>query len=187
MDSLDALRRTLIWVASGTGSAAFDGIDDVALFDAIHKHRLDSRLWYRLDQDETLVPRRLHDRIRARHQENLARTREQVAMYGQLRDALIAATGAGHVLPLKGFGLYALTGRDEHIRYSADVDVIGAHAPDVVTAALTVTEEGYHHHGEEHPYVFAHMGQIEVHGRYVITGGCTGRPCGCRAPSPRPP
>ena len=99
---------------------------------------------------------------------------EQLALFERLRAALRTAAGTSEVLPLKGFGLYALTGREEHARFSADLDVIGADSEAVVKAALTLTEDGYHYHGEEHPYVFAHMRQIEVHARYIVTGFAAG-------------
>lgn len=170
MDSLDALRRTLIWAAGGPGTPAFADIDETVLLDALHRHRLDTRLWHRLELSGVPVPERLHAEVKARHQRNMERTLEQIERFGRLREAMRSLTGTDQVLPLKGFGLYTLTGREEHVRFSADLDVLGAEAADVAKAALTVTNEGYHHHGEEHPYVFAHMRNFEVHSRYVITG-----------------
>jgi hypothetical protein len=170
MEPFDALRRTLIWAAGGSGTPAFADIDESALLNALHLHRLDTRMWHRLEVSGTAAPERLHAEITARHHRDVARTKEQIARFARLREALRSLTGTDEVLPLKGFGLYALTGREEHVRFSADLDVLGAQAADVAKAARTVTNEGYHHHGEEHPYVFAHMRNFEVHARYVITG-----------------
>jgi hypothetical protein len=170
MDSFDALRRTLIWAASGVGSPAFEEVDDAALLDALLRHRLDSRLLHRIRLSGTSAPPPLRAELLARHQRNLTRAGEQIAIFSQLREALRTITGRDQVLPLKGFGLYLMTGREEHVRFSADVDVIGASSADVTKAALSLTNEGYHFHGEEHPYVFAHMRDFEVHARYVITG-----------------
>jgi hypothetical protein len=169
-DSLDALRRTLLWAAGGTGAPAFADVDESVLLEALRLHRLDSRMWHRILSSAVPASPTLRAEVRARHQRNMDRTAEQITRFATLREALRAMTGADQVLPLKGFGLYALTGREEHVRFSADLDVIGASAADVAKAALTVTNEGYHHHGEEHPYVFAHMRNFEVHARYVITG-----------------
>ncbi|HUN36804.1 MAG TPA: nucleotidyltransferase family protein [Trebonia sp.] len=174
VDSVEALRRTLIWAASGIGSPAFEEVDEGSLAEAVRLHRLDSRLWHRIQSLGTAAPPQLAAELLARHQLIKAKTSGQIARFAQLREVLRSATGSEEVLPLKGFGLYVLTGREEHLRYSGDVDLLGASPADLVKAALTLADDGYHFHGEEHPYVYAHMTEFEVHARYVITGFPTG-------------
>jgi hypothetical protein len=170
MSASEALRRTLIWSAGGSAQPAFADIDEEVLLSALREHRLDTRIWHRLRNSDVAVSPRFRGEIEARHEGDLRRVAQHISLFGRLRDALRTVAGTGQVLAVKGFGLYALTGQQEHARHSNDLDVLGASAADVARAALTLISEGYHHHGEEHPYVFAHMRDIEVHTRYVITG-----------------
>lgn len=169
MTTRTALLDTLIWAAGGPRTPRFAEVGTDELLHALLRHRLETRLLFRARAEEVEVPGAVLTEVTARHERYVEVVRQQIETFQQLQQELARLSPTERVLPIKGFGLYALTGKEEHIRYSWDVDVIGTDAAAVVAAARTITEEGYHFHGEDHPYVYAHMDGIEVHTRYLVT------------------
>jgi hypothetical protein len=170
VNSADALRSTLIWAACGIGAPELASLDEENLLLAVHRHRLESRFLHQVRTTGLTLPQRLGAELTIRHQQHREMMQHQAELYSRLRAALRSLAPDASVAPVKGFGLYALTGADKHVRYSCDLDVIGSDPAAVARAALSVTDVGYHHHGEDHPYVFAHMNEVEVHARYLVTG-----------------
>ena len=169
MTSRTALLDTLVWAAGGQRTPRFEEIATDELLHALLRHRLETRLLFRSRAEGVVVPPDVLEEVTARHEKYVRVVGEQIATFQRLQQELAASAPDARVLPIKGFGLYALTGLEEHVRYSWDVDVIGTDPAAVVEAARAITEEGYHFHGEDHPYVYAHMEGIEVHTRYLVT------------------
>ncbi|MFI7363744.1 hypothetical protein ACIBO4_16595 [Streptomyces sp. NPDC050149] len=178
MNSIDALRRTLIWAAGGPGAPELSRLTEDDLLFALNKHRLESRFLYQAREDGVALPAGLADRLAKRQSECLDLIERKAELYARLRDAMREIAPDGGAAPVKGFGLYALTGEERHIRFSVDLDVLGSDPAEVARAAMSVNDVGYHHHGEDHPYVFAHMREIEVHTRYLVTGFRKGEQAG---------
>lgn len=170
MKSVDALRSTLIWAASGAGAPELDQLQEDELLFAMSRHRLESRFLHMARKANLALPADLaHElsRLHSKYRDNITK---QAELYSQLRGALRAISPEAGVVPVKGFGLYALTGAEKHVRLSVDLDVLGSDPAEVAQAAMSISDVGYHHHGEDHPYVFAHMRDVEVHARYLVTG-----------------
>lgn len=176
MSSTQALRSTLIWATFGTGVPEIEHVKEEDLLFALRMHRLESRLLCQARAQGRPLPPGLEAALDARHREQRELIGAQAELYKRLREGLAALVPGAGVAPVKGFGLYALTGEDKHVRHSVDLDVIGSDPADVARAALSITGAGYHHHGEDHPYVFAHMDEVEVHARYLVTGFPAGEP-----------
>jgi hypothetical protein len=170
MSDVEALRDTLIWAASGKGTPAFEQINEKRLIDGIRRHRLEARLLDRVRRTGRKLPASVEDPLVERHRSNVQLMREQIDLYARLRTALAEVAPHVGVAPVKGFGLFALTGDEKHTRFSFDLDVIGGDPASVAQAARLLGDKGYHHHGEDHPYVYAHMDLVEVHSRYLVTG-----------------
>ncbi len=170
MTSTDALRNTLIWAAGGPGSPEPGQVGEAELLFGLRHHRLESRMLHRAREAGVTLPQSLADALARRHAEQRELVGHQSRLYGQLREALRSLSPEAGVAPVKGFSLFALTGAEQHVRHSADLDVIGSDPALVAQAALSITGAGYHHHGEDHAYVFAHMDEVEVHTRYLVTG-----------------
>lgn len=169
MYSRTALLDTLLWAAGAPRTPRFAEVDEERLLHALLRHRLETRLLFRARAEGITVPPAVLEEVTRRHTHYVEVVDEQIRTFRRLQVELERLSPGEKVLPIKGFGLYALTGREEHIRYSWDVDVMGTDPAAVVEAARTITEEGYHFHGEDHPYVYAHMDGIEVHTRYLVT------------------
>lgn len=170
MSSLEEIRDALLWAAGAPGEPQWESLDVDETMIALRAHRLEGRLLSRARVQGVSLPPALDDRVRAEHHGIVARVHGQMALFRTVRDSVRDADGRPGLVPVKGFSLYALTQRPEHAAYSGDVDVLGADPHAIATAIEATGGVGYHFHGEEHPYVFAHMDDFEVHTRYIITG-----------------
>ncbi|GCD20994.1 hypothetical protein CTKZ_25560 [Cellulomonas algicola] len=170
MSSLSGIRRALLWAAGGAETPDLAGIDQDVLVRALRQHRLEGRFLRRLDDEAVDAPETLRRRVAAGHDEVVARVRDQIALFRTVRDSLHHEGRGPGLVPVKGFGLYALTGDPAHAAFSWDIDVLGADPTEVARAVEATGGSGFHFHGEEHPYVFAHMDDVEVHARYIVTG-----------------
>lgn len=169
MTRTERVLHALLWATGAPGELVVEDGDEPLLLEALAEHRLDARLIGRARRDGIRLAPSLEAAVVARDADNLDRVHEQIALFRAVRGRLDQADPRVRLLPMKGFGLYALTGDREHAPFSWDVDVIGAD-PRAVAAAVEESDgSGYHFHGEEHPYVFAHMDDLEVHMHYVVT------------------
>lgn len=169
------LRSALIWAASGHGAfPGFDSIDADDFYEALQQHRLDGRLIGRLRDSPGLMPREWQAAVQDRHRQTLEHIEKQRELYSSIRSALRQADPAQELIPLKGFDLYALSGRPDHARYSVDIDILGRDPAAVTEAAREMVTSQIH--DREHPHEYAVFacgpeGQIvEVHRQYNITG-----------------
>lgn len=170
MTSTNEIRDTLLWAAGASTTPVLTEEVTADLLDAMRDHRLEARLLARAERDGVEVAPGLAARLREHTESTLRRVHTQIELFRSVRDTLLAQDPDSRLLPMKGFSLYALTGDPVHAPFSHDVDVIGRD-PQAVAAAVEQTDgSGYHFHGEEHPYVYAHMDDLEVHMHYVVTG-----------------
>lgn len=168
MSAVDTIRPLLVWAAGGPGRPSLSGVPVDELVDALRLHRVERRFLLRSRVDGVALPDALTELLEERARDVDGRVREQLALFASVRDAVREQDPGSGLVPLKGFNLFGLTGDDSHAAYSGDIDVIGRDPHDV--AAAVEQGSGYHFHGEEHPYVYAHMDAVEVHSRYLVTG-----------------
>lgn len=170
MTTFQTIRLALVWAAGGPTAPDLSGIPQDELLAAVRQHRLEARLLARARHEELPLPAGLEDRLAAAHATIVDGVHDQMRLFATVRDAVGEVERGPGIVPVKGFGLYALTNDLEHLSRSADIDVLGADPKDVAAAVEATGGAGYHFHGEEHPYVFAHMDALEVHTRYIVTG-----------------
>lgn len=168
VDVADAVRSVLVWAAGGHLPPRLHDAPVDVLFEALRMHRVDRRLLDRARDEVVALPPALADLLEERRRQVDERVATQLELFVSVRDAVRERDPGAGLIPLKGFNLYALTGDERHSSFSVDLDVVGPD-PHAVAAAVE-TGSGYHFHGEEHPYVYAHMDAVEVHTRYVVTG-----------------
>ena len=170
MTPFQTIRRALVWAAGGPTAPDLSDVPQDELLAAVRQHRLEARLLARARRENVPLPAGLEDRLADAHATIVDGVHAQLRLFTTVRDAIVDVERGPGLVPVKGFGLYALTNDLEHLSRSADIDVLGADPKGVAAAVEATGGAGYHFHGEEHPYVFAHMDALEVHSRYIVTG-----------------
>ena len=108
--------------------------------------------------------------IRAFTLNNLAKQRTQHQIASLLEIVQAAPTDTGPVIPIKGLSLYALTGENDNIRMSGDIDIF-AENPESVWVAMTglgyATEEK-HEEGSHFAVMHRNGEQVEIHRSFPV-------------------
>ncbi|MDM8085106.1 nucleotidyltransferase family protein [Cellulomonas cellasea] len=170
LSSLDAIRDALVWAAGGPGNPDLGALDHATLIEALAQHRLEGRALSRARNEGRPLPQLLEEHLVGSHARIVQRVHDQIELFRKVRDSISHVKRGPGLVAVKGFSLYALTKHPAHASHSADVDVLGEDPHEVARAVEATGGAGFHFHGEEHPYVFAHMDDVEVHTRYVVTG-----------------
>lgn len=120
------LRRVLKWAAGCPADVSdIGGVDEDRLLEQVAEHRLARCLLDRLRRDKPAWGRRsLMTRAWGQCQRAGEQMRRHAAALREIAHACAAANQPPPIM-VKGFSLYALTGRPEHLRYSADMDLFG--------------------------------------------------------------
>ncbi|MFJ2778093.1 nucleotidyltransferase family protein [Kitasatospora sp. NPDC087315] len=183
--AVPAIREALLWAAGRPGEAPdFERLDPRALFEALTAHRLEVRLWARLQADPAAGPAvdALRERLTVRRREIEEQTARQVDMVIELTEQLRDNSPEDRLMVLKGVTLYGLGGDPAFLRRCADADVIALEPARLLGLAL---KRGYRRFdGGSHLAAFATLesagrGEVDIHSYFPVTR------LGAR-PAPRP-
>ncbi|WP_165864060.1 nucleotidyltransferase family protein [Capsulimonas corticalis] len=165
-----AILQILKWAAGAPGDFdAVRSVDEDALLLLIASHNLYSRFFRRVQKERPRWASRVLN-IRAFTLNRFARHRiqQQIASLGEIVKSVPAV--AGPVIPIKGLSIYALTGGDDNIRVSGDIDLFSKD-PESLWEAMTrlgyATEEK-RDKGSHVAVMYRGDVQVEIHRSFPV-------------------
>lgn len=167
------LCEALLWTAGNEASAfRLRPEHHRAFLDAVYRHRLSGRLVRRLRGKAPRAARALAGDATRLHDTARAEAQKKIELAGRLGGAMRAAGRDDHLVLLKGFTLFALTGDPLTLRPMGDLDV-SAH--DLDGFVEVAGREGFQavrplNHLAEYAVLHAPRdGFVELHSRFDVT------------------